>query len=165
MLEMLRQYADKFLERVAKCGDDECWLWETALDRYGYGRFQFRHLKKKYDLKAHRVSYMLTHGCSLTEADKVCHTCDNRACSNPAHLVSADNDWNMADCVSKGRSARGSKHPNARLTETQVGEIRRRVAAGEQKSALAREFGVVKSTITYTLGNGWKPGWRHINDG
>jgi len=164
MLEMLRQYADKFWARVAKRGDDECWLWTKAHDRYGYGKFQFQHRRKKQCVKAHRTAYMLVHGREIGPEEFVCHTCDNRSCSNPAHLVLGDNDFNMADCVSKGRAAKGHRHPNAKLTETQVVEIRRRVDAGEIRSALAREFGVSKSTITYVMGRGWKNGWRHVND-
>jgi DNA invertase Pin-like site-specific DNA recombinase len=39
------------------------------------------------------------------------------------------------------------------MTDVQVQAIRDRVAAGENKSALGREFGVTRQTI-YNIGNG-----------
>lgn len=163
MIEMLRQYADKFWERVAKRGNSECWLWTKSFDRYGYGRFGFRHERKKKEVKAHRAAYMLINNCSISSSEFVCHKCDNPACNNPSHLVLGDAAWNIADCVAKGRIAKGSKLPQSKLTEAHVIEIRQRIAVGETQVSLAREFGVARSTIIYALGNGWKHGWKHID--
>lgn len=159
MIEMLRQHADKFWSRVIKRDDSECWLWMTALDRSGYGRFQFRHNGQKKSIKAHRVSYMLTHNHGINSDKFICHTCDNPRCVNPIHLMLGNNDINMADCVSKGRQAKGSGHPNSKLTEVQIIEIRQKLANGQQKASIAREFGVCKSTLTYIS---QKRTWRHV---
>lgn len=51
------------------------------------------------------------------------------------------------------RLCRGERHPSAKLTPTQVNEIRSRFAAGERGADLAREYGVT-STHVYRLGAG-----------
>ena len=162
MLEMLTKYADKFWSNVTKLGDEECWLWTKCHDRYGYGKFQLRHLGEKVCIKSHRTAYMLTHNVTLNPKQFVCHKCDNPGCNNPSHLILGSAASNMADCVAKGRTARGSNHPKSKLTESQVVEIRTRVSNGETLSSLAREFGVWHSTIIYALGTGWKNGWKHV---
>lgn len=58
-------------------------------------------------------------------------------------------------CI-RGRSNPGESHPNARFTEDQVREIRRRRANGETVKDLAAEFGVTKPAITYVVNTGWK---------
>ncbi len=163
MIEMLRQRADKFWTRVVKGSDSECWLWTKSHDRYGYGKFQFRHFGKKMCIKSHRTAYMLTHDTYINPKQFVCHTCDNPGCNNPMHLILGDAASNMVDCVARGRSARGSRHPKSKLTESQVVEIRTRVSNGETLSSLAREFGVRHSTIIYSLGTGWRKGWKHVS--
>jgi hypothetical protein len=55
--------------------------------------------------------------------------------------------------------ARGEKVNTARLSATDVLAIRRRAGAGEQKTALAREFGVSKSAIGYAVAG---KTWRHL---
>lgn len=75
---------------------------------------------------------------------------------------------NMADMARKGRSNNGPalaagrpKHGEnvhtAKLTTSTVGEIKRRVAAGDRQADLAREFGVSPCTINDIVkGRGWK---------
>lgn len=60
------------------------------------------------------------------------------------------------DRVRDGQSNRGERQGRHKLTETQVLEIRRRRAAGEELRPLAEEFGVSVQTISgIGLGNGW----------
>lgn len=60
----------------------------------------------------------------------VMHLCDNPPCYRLDHLRLGTDAENMNDARSKGRLARGEASPHARLTESQVVEIRSLYAAG-----------------------------------
>mgnify|MGYP001615377444 CR=1 FL=1 len=64
---------------------------------------------------------------------------------------------NMADTVRHGRTNRGERNPNAKLTDATVLEIRQRSKAGESRMAIARSLGLCQSTISYVaLGKTWR---------
>jgi hypothetical protein len=54
---------------------------------------------------------------------------------------------NTADRRRDGTRVLGEAHPNARLTDAQALEVRRRVAAGETRLSLAKELGVSPNSI------------------
>lgn len=58
-------------------------------------------------------------------------------------------------CI-RARPMPGASHPNARLTEDQVRDIRRRHAAGETTRALANEFGVTMPAVWWVINRGWR---------
>lgn len=85
---------------------DECWEWQgERLDGYGI----FRQGSKFYH--AHRLSLCLAIGQSFsrfqalcrTERREVCHTCENRSCVNPHHLLLGSHKYNMRTAVRSGR--------------------------------------------------------------
>lgn len=80
------------------------------------------------------------------------HTCDNRTCVNPAHLVLATQRDNVADMERKGRSRRprlrGELGPLAKLKWDDILEIRSRYAKGDRQVDLAEKFKVSQSTIS-----------------
>jgi len=53
----------------------------------------------------------------------------------------------------RSRYNMGEKNPKNKLTEEQVRSVRERVAAGEIRAALAREFGVTQTTIGNIIRN------------
>ena len=57
-----------------------------------------------------------------------------------------------------GRSRRGERHPNAKLTAAQVREIVRRSRQGAQHRALAKEYGVSESHVSNILAGRWRVG-------
>lgn len=127
-------------------GPDACWPWLRSLrQRTGYGQ-----VKHPLGVTAHRVAYVLTNGPAPAGL-VVRHTCDNRACCNPRHLILGTRADNSRDMVERGRQAFGNRHPNARLTAELVQELRRRHATGETCSALAREIGIGRTTVGRAL--------------
>jgi hypothetical protein len=97
------------------------------------------------------------------------HSCDNPSCVNPAHLRLGTQALNTKDMDAKKRRRtvttyanlgpvrRGESHGRAKLTAEQVLDIRRRHQAGETFSAMAREFGVNKSSIRKAvIGKAWR---------
>ena len=149
-----RPLAERFWEKVDRCGFDECWVWTHYCDENGYGRIGGPGSKI---LGAHRVSYELHKG-PIPVGLKVRHTCDNPPCVNPAHLLCGTDQDNSNDMVGRSRqnSCRGEKHGSAKLSKGQVAEIRRDYVKGSRISgqcALARKYEVCQAQI-----------WRIVNE-
>jgi hypothetical protein len=105
---------------------------------------------------AHRVSWELSHG-KVPVGLYVLHHCDTPCCVNPDHLFLGTDADNRADCVQKGRQARGTTSGNAKLTEQQVREIR---AYGRKDYALtAKLYGVSRATARRIA---MKLSWSHL---
>lgn len=80
-----------FLSKVVKT--DNCWNWTTGKS-HGYGGFQMGTVY----YQAHRMSYMLFKG--PIPWDKIVrHTCDNKKCVNPEHLILGSHADNAEDRI------------------------------------------------------------------
>jgi hypothetical protein len=142
--------AEAFWASFERSGD--CWVWPYATRGKGYGAVSLNGV----DGYAHRFAWTLTNG-EIPAGLSVLHRCDNPPCGNPDHLFLGTLADNNRDMVSKGRQASGERARHARLTESEVIEIRRRHAAGERQYLLASEFGVTKPTIHRVVrGHAWK---------
>jgi len=126
---------------------DDCWEWQGRLTPDGYGSFRRGH--------AHRHSWVLHHGV-VPRGKILRHTCDNRICVNPAHLVVGTHADNARDRVERGRSARGESNGQSKLTEADVLAIR---ASGESDAALGRRYRTATSTIRFAR---IRKTWKHI---
>lgn len=128
----------KFWSKVQIGQPDQCWPWIGAKSN-GYGIFE--------KIKTHRIAYMLAKG-PIPVGLMVRHTCDNRPCCNPAHLLTGTNADNHRDACERRRWLYGLRNGNAKLTDEQVDYIRSNPDRHTQR-ALANEFGVAESTISY----------------
>lgn len=131
---------------------DRCHEWTGTINRAGYGQFSTG--SQRYT--AHRAAYQLAHG-EIPSGQVVRHTCDNRKCVNPRHLVIGSHAQNVQDAVDRQRNIRGERVPSHKLSADDVREIRRRYRTGSLKAHLARDFGVWQKTIANIVeGRSWK---------
>jgi hypothetical protein len=91
----------RFLNKVEKT--ETCWNWTSRLfDRSGYGQFNI----KSAPVLAHRHAYTTWKG-EIPTGLLVRHTCDNRKCVNPEHLIVGTHQDNSNDAVERNRQAKG----------------------------------------------------------
>lgn len=141
------------LQRIAaKSVADEhgCLNWTGSLDSSGYARVGYQ----KRNWKASRVAWTMING-PIPVGLQVLHKCDNRRCVNVDHFFLGTNSENMADMVSKGRSALG----RAKLTAEAIKTIREQFATGTSTLALATRHKVTQANV-YRIVN--RETWKHI---
>lgn len=140
-----------------------CWDWKGPINRGGYTVMTCN--KQNGAETGHRASWMLYKG-DIPKFKHICHSCDNRRCTNPEHLWIGTHQENNADKISKGRGAKnsppimkGSENPSAKLTTDQVMEIKKLILSGVSCSSIGRKFLVSKQTIL-RIKNG--KNWTHL---
>ena len=101
----------RFMSKVDRTeGQNGCWIWRAARSSTGYGGFWLD--GRMY--AAHRLSCEHFNGLA---ADRIAiHSCDNKACVNPAHLRWGTYKDNSGDARLRGKTASGDrqglrKHP------------------------------------------------------
>lgn len=149
-----RPAVDRFWEQVATAGPDDCWPWTGGLDPGGYGRLYVG----GHGVQANRFALELRLDRELTADEVSRHTCDNRPCCNPKHLVPGSIADNNRDTVERGRQAWGERSAKAKLSEADVIEIRR-LAGTVPFSVLAVRFGVSDRAVRYAASG---ERWRHL---
>jgi hypothetical protein len=157
----------RFSEKVKVAGPDDCWEWQGAKNKLGYGLFSGGADLGRRPYLAHRFSFQWSNlrepqGCVL-------HTCDNPSCVNPAHLFEGDRTENNLDRERKGRGGnhKGTRNGRAILTEQSVAEIRaeydQRCREGRKYGALkalAEKWGVTHSSIQNIV---YGRNWLHVD--
>lgn len=143
---------ERFWSKVQTGAADECWLWTASCFWDGYGQFSRNRIMRR----AHRVAWEFTNG-AIPPGLLVCHRCDQPKCVNPSHLFLGTVQDNSDDMVRKNRQARqdvrGTKNPNAKLTEADVSAIR--ISTGTFRS-IGAKFGVSGRMVSYIkTGQSW----------
>lgn len=149
------KFLARFWSKVDKSG--ECWVWTGLLVEKGYGEIR----NHGNSMRAHRVSYAIAHGYIKGAGMCVCHSCDNMACVNPAHLWLGTRTENMADCVAKGRNSasRGVNNPNHKLTDEKVRAMRAAYGTATTRE-LAERFGISEPVFCKVV---TRQAWKHVS--
>lgn len=121
---------------------DQCVEWPYAVADTGYGVVSYG--GKLW--QAHRLVLTLR-GVGVV-GQYVRHTCDNRPCVNPRHLVAGTQKANACDMANKGR------RKGRCLTDAEVLEVRKRYVPRcpvNGCSAIARELGMNSGSLWRVL--------------
>lgn len=90
-----------FWSKVEKT--EGCWYWHGTIHHSGYGVVYYQNRQ----WRAHRLTWLFTTG--EVPPTNLRHTCDNRLCCRPDHLLVGTPAQNSADMVQRGRQARGKR--------------------------------------------------------
>ena len=124
--------------------DTGCWEYKYARTKAGYGLVAFEE-GREY---VHRLMYKFTHPDEDISELFICHKCDNPPCGNPDHLFSGTQFDNSRDMSKKKRFPRKSEHPNSKLTQEDVDNIRLQyTTTDETQQSLASKYGVSRQLI------------------
>lgn len=144
----------QLFSHVTVGGPDGCWIWTAALTRDRHGLIKIGG-KKGRCIHAHRVSFIMHGGDPATPVIR--HACDNPACQNPRHLIGGTHAENVADRVSRGRSAVGERNGRSKLKSDDIPVIRQMLATGQSAYSIARLYGVDAKVIREIRdGKKWK---------
>ena len=155
----------KELIHLSTQNTDDCVMWphyrspipRTGKPGYGMVKFQGKHTS------TNRSAWLLS-GQEIPKGMKICHTCDNPGCVNLRHLFIGTQRDNMQDCIRKGRKKmpKGVNNPSAKLTESQVREIRifwEKNSSTYGPRAFAEKFKVGLTSVRDVINNRT---WRHL---
>lgn len=143
--------------------DDGCWEWQGTKHVSGYGVIRSSPLEGYRKLKAHRLSWEIHNAEPIPPGMVVRHTCDNRSCVNPSHLVIGTPQDNIRDAVERRRIPHGQGHPHSKLSTSAVLAIHRLC---DQCDTSHQQIGAifdVGSTTVWSIASG--KGWRHLGLG
>jgi len=137
----------RFMKYIEKDESTGCWIWKGSRAVTGYSNFFYM---GKTSL-AHRVCLLLFGVKTvLTAGLFCCHTCRNRGCCNPAHIVEKTREENNGEDKRRdGTDCSGEKCHFSKLDWQQVKEIRE--SEGVNQGILAEQYGVSKSCISSVI--------------
>lgn len=128
-----------------------CLMWPFYVEGNGYGHSVINGVRG-----AHRVMCGMAHGKPPTPEHDAAHSCNVKACVNPAHIRWATRSENMFDKIAHGTAPLGERNPAHKLTEIDVLSIRALNGVVLLREA-AEQFSVSISTIHLIWkGKSWK---------
>ncbi len=135
---------------IPQIDPEQCWEYQGRRESTGYG--------KRFGMLAHRIAYLYWHPTTgeIDQDYEVRHTCDNRPCCNPHHLLLGTRQDNVNDMCDRGRVSVGEDRHNARLTVRDVVAIR---ADNRATPEIAADYGVHRRTISDVK---QRKTWKHV---
>lgn len=138
-----------------------CMEWPRRKTINGYGLIRMgSECSRRTDHVAHRFAYELAVG-PVPEGLCVCHRCDNRQCFRPDHLFVGTHLDNALDREAKhrGNQAKGERVNTAKLTASQVLEVRKLADEGHKHTHIARRYSVSNVLVGLIAK---RKVWKHI---
>lgn len=130
-------------------GDNECWEWTGGKTGSGYGTFKPQETGEP--IGAHRMAYYLKNGEFPEDGLVVRHTCDNKTCVNPHHLIPGTKADNARDAVERGLFPKidraGDNNGAAKLSAAKVADIMFFLEKGVSINWLAKKYGVTYDAV------------------
>ena len=127
-----------------------CWNWIGGKSGNGYGVFHVVHSGKQKSEKSNRAAWRLLKGEDAGDRF-VLHTCDNRACVNPAHLYLGDHTKNMRDMTDRSRACSGDRHDRFIRIDGMIDRAKDLFRQGITRKAIAKWLMVDFSTVKAML--------------
>lgn len=161
---------ERFWEKVAVRGDDECWEWlASKVGPLKYGHFWGG--KDSGQIMAHRFSWIIHYG-EIPEGMYVCHHCDNPPCVNPNHLFLGTYSDNMFDMWNKGRhdlddfwsdyDTSGEGNGKSKLRRKDILQIRKLWRMGYSQIEIQKIYPNVQKPAIWKIVH--RKTWKHIGD-
>ena len=144
--------AQRFWSKVDPAPSSCCWEWTVSKSSNGYGQFRLH----KQMVGAHRIAYTLAKG-EIPKDLIVRHTCDNRLCCNPDHLILGTHTDNMADMLERKRQAKGEGNSSCKLTPKQVMEIYNSPLPQDE---IAKLYNIAQTNVSSIK---LKKTWKHLH--
>jgi hypothetical protein len=140
--EWFKVRSQRFWASVDMTNKNGCWEWKKFRDPIGYGRCKIPELKSNAGGYAHRTAWVLTNG-SIPAGLCVCHSCDNPACCNPAHLWLGTMTENIKDRDEKHRGGRYG----SRISKSIIQNVLMDYSNGITQAKIALTYGIGSSTV------------------
>jgi len=157
-------FKERFLEKVQKAGDDECWTWTGASYKFTNRNYIQGHIRDDNGKTTtpSRAAWVIFRG-EIPTGLHILHKCDNPLCVNPNHLFLGTNSDNIADRVRKGRSTLGEKDGYSKLTRDQVISIQKTTGSA---APIAKEYGISTTHVCLIRRKGtWLHLWKDEESG
>ncbi len=150
----------RFMRSFDKNDESGCWTWNGTSNNAGYPLFSY----KGRMVSASKTAYRLFHKKDIPNGFVVSHSCENVQCVNPEHIFVTSRSKLVKNLYATGKmkapQQKGADNPNAKLSEADVREIRRKKKEGSTHDELAAQFGVTKTTISQIYN---RKLWSHID--
>ena len=130
---------------------DKCWEWHGKITVDGYGMFcSSLFAGKRKGFLAHRYSYLLSYG-HIPDGKIIRHSCDNRTCVRPDHLLVGTPADNAKDRISRNRNISSIKVDNKTIKCSYKSIVNARRIYRNFVKSIARRLGVHYYTAKYII--------------
>lgn len=134
-------------------------LLKPYVDWHGYPRINVMSEGKRITVQIHKLICEAFHGPRPTSKHEVAHNDGNPLNARADNLRWATHKENGEDSSKHGVMPRGELQWKAKLTASEVIEIRERHASGESQRSLCKEFGIKASGMSMIIN---RKNWRHV---